>query len=254
VRNHVSHILTKLDHFGERLVTVAGVDDGDSVLDVACGRGAALIPASRRVGDSGRVLGVDLSPAMVALATQALVDEGLAGEARVMDAERLDVPDGSFDTALCAFGLFFFPEPEAAVAEMFRAVRPGGRVAISTWGAEDERWSWEDDVFGRLNADRRAIVRPFDDPRDIEALLGGGGFTDVENQVESYDVVFADEETWWAWKWSYSLRGVLEQQDETTLAELRRDASERLQAHQEAGGFPCRLTANLVTAHRPDAV
>ena len=241
------------DIFGERLVHLAGVTSGDSVLDVACGRGAALIPASRRVGDHGRVLGVDLSPAMVALAKQALADADLGGEARVMDAEQLDLPDGSFDTALCAFGLFFFPDPEAAMAEAFRVLRPGGTVAVSTWGAEDERWSWEDDVFGRLKADRRAIVRPFDDPRNIESLLSGAGFTDVENNVDSYDVVFADEDTWWAWKWSYSLRGVLEQQDESTLADLRREASERLQAHREAGGFPCRLTANLVSAHRPDA-
>jgi hypothetical protein len=63
-------------------------------------------------------------------------------------------------------------------------------------------------------------------------------------------VLFADEDTWWAWKWSYSLRGILEQQDEETLALLRREATARLQAHREDGGFPCLLTANLVTAHR----
>lgn len=239
------------DYFGERLVHLAGVTDGDAVLDVACGRGAALIPACRRLGGSGHALGLDLSPAMVALAAQALVDESLAGETRVMDAEHLDLPEGTFDTALCAFGLFFFPDPEAAVAEIFRVLRPGGRVAVSTWGPEDERWSWEDDVFGELTADRRAIVRPFADPRDIETVLSGAGFTDVEYRVESYDVVFADEDTWWAWKWSYSLRGVLEQQNETILANLRREANERLQVHRQPGGFPCRLTANLVLAHRP---
>ena len=240
------------DVFGERLVDLAGVEPGSSVLDVACGRGAALLPAARRAGEGGRVLGVDLSPAMVALAAQALVDAGLSGEARVMDAEQLDLPDESFDTALCAFGLFFFPDPEAAVAEIFRVVRPGGTVAVSTWGREDERWSWEDDVFATLNADRRAIVRPFDEPRDIETLLKGAGFTDVTHRLDDHDVSFADEDKWWAWKWSYSLRGVLEQQDEATLANLRREASERLQANTEAGGFPCRLTANLVSANRPD--
>jgi len=241
------------DVFGERLVDLAGVEPGSSVLDVACGRGAALLPAARRAGERGHVLGVDLSPAMVGLAAQALVDAGLAGEARVMDAERLELPDGSFDTALCAFGLFFFPDPEAAVAEVFRVVRAGGRVAVSTWGPEDERWSWEDDVFATLNADRRAIVRPFDDPRDIETVLNGAGLTDVTHRLDDHDVSFDDEDTWWAWKWSYSLRGVLEVQDEATLASLRRTASERLQAQKEVGGFPCRLTANLVTAHRPDA-
>jgi ubiquinone/menaquinone biosynthesis C-methylase UbiE len=238
------------DYFGESLVDQAGIDRGDSVLDVACGRGAALLPAARRAGDSGHVLGVDLSPTMVSLAAQSLADEGLSGETRVMDAEHLQLTDGSVDTALCAFGLFFFPDPEAAMAEIFRVLRPGGTVAVSTWGQEDPRWSWEDEVFGTLNASRRAIVRPFDEVDDIEALLTGAGFTDVTCLIDDHDVLFADEDTWWAWKWSYSLRGILEQQDEETLALLRREATARLQAHREDGGFPCLLTANLVTAHR----
>ena len=242
------------DFFGEQLVDLAGVDPGDSVLDVACGRGAALLPAARRVGDTGRLLGIDLSPEMVALAVRALADKGVRGEARVMDAEHLALDDDSFDTALCAFGLFFFPDPDAAVAEVFRVVRPGGTVAVSTWGPEDERWSWEDDLLATLDTDRRAIVRPFDDAMEIETLLRGVGFTDVTCRLDEREVRFADEDAWWAWKWSYSLRGLLEQQDEATLDRLRRDATERMQPHMEAGGLPCPLTANLVRARRPDPV
>ena len=75
------------------------------------------------------MLGVDLSPAMVALAAQALSEAGLAGDTAVMDAERLDVADASYDVALCAFGLFFFPDPERAAAELARVAAPrrGGR-------------------------------------------------------------------------------------------------------------------------------
>jgi ubiquinone/menaquinone biosynthesis C-methylase UbiE len=238
------------DYFGERLVELAGIGAGDAVLDVACGRGAALLPAASRAGSDGRVLGVDLSPGMIELATQALDDEGLAGGARVMDAEHLDLPDASYDVALCAFGLFFFPDPEAAMAEVFRVVRPGGTVAVSTWGPEDERWSWEDDVLSTLTAERRAVVRPFDSADDVESLLVGAGFNGAAHRLEEHEVWFADEQAWWAWKWSYSLRGVLEQQDEATLSRLRSDAEERMQPFKQSDGFPCRLTANLVSAHR----
>ncbi len=171
-----------------------------------------------------------------------------------MDAEHLALADSRFDVALCGFGVFFFPDPEAAVAEIFRVVRPGGVVAVSTWGRDDERWAWEDDLLGSLTADRRAVGRPFDDPRDLATLLGTAGFVDVVERLEQREVHFADDAAWWDWKWSYSLRGVLEQQDPATLDHLRRQASACLRPYQEAAGIPCRLTANLVRASKPGPV
>jgi hypothetical protein len=101
----------------------------------------------------------------------------------------------------------------------------------------------------RRTAGRGAALRL---GRRHEALLGGAGFTGIANELDHRDVWFADEEAWWAWKWSYSLRGVLEQQDEATLSQLRRDAEDRMRPFKQDAGLPCRLTANLVSAHRPD--
>jgi SAM-dependent methyltransferase len=197
---------------------------------------------------------VDLSVEMVAAAGHELTAAGLGGEARVMDAEHLDLADAAFDVALCGFGVFFFPNPEAAMAEIFRVARPGGVVALSTWGADDERWSWEDDLMASLDAGRRALVRPFDDVADLSALLGGAGFIEQSDRVEHRDVYFADVDVWWDWKWSYSLRGVLEQQSAATLDGLKRQAADCLRPYREAAGIPCRLTANLVRARKPERV
>jgi ubiquinone/menaquinone biosynthesis C-methylase UbiE len=239
------------EHFGRRLVALADVRAGHAVLDVACGRGAALIPAARAAGRTGRALGGDISPVMVDLARQALRTAGVVGDVAVLDAEHLGVHEGSYDRILCAFGLFFLPRPDVAVAGFRRALRPGGLVAVSTWGDEDERWTWEDDLLAELDVERRAVVRPLDDAESLRELLERAGFVDVSVTAERHDVLLADADEWWAWKWSYSLRGLLEQLPTDRVERLRRDAQPHLDRATTPEGLPITLTALIATGTSP---
>ena len=242
------------DHFGTRLVELAGVAAGDAVLDVACGRGAVLVPAAAKVGPSGRALGVDLSPEMVRLARARVDDAGVAAELHVMDAENLDVRNGSFSVVLCGFGIFFLPDPGHALAGFRRSLAAGGTVGLSTWGAEDERWAWEDDLLADVVVERRAVSRPFDRPADLDELLRGAGFDDVVIGIEHHEVWLADADEWWAWKWSYSLRGILEQLPPERLDRLRREAAERIAAMRVEGGLPLRLEALIARGSRVETL
>lgn len=117
------------------------------VLDVACGTGAVAFAAAARVGRAGRVVGVDLSGRMVDVAAGAVAPEGSATVTfERMDGEALDLPDGRFDAVLCAFGLMYMPDPDRALREMRRVLRPGGRLAVAVWG-ERARCAWAP-VFG----------------------------------------------------------------------------------------------------------
>jgi SAM-dependent methyltransferase len=112
-----------------QLVNCARVRQGQSVLDVACGSGVVARAAREVVGPGGRVVGVDLNPAMLEVAQQARPDlEWTQG-----DAEDLPFADATFDVALCQSALFFFPDPGRAVGEMARVVAPGGVVALQTY-------------------------------------------------------------------------------------------------------------------------
>lgn len=235
------------DHFGARLVDLAGIEPGDAILDVACGRGAVLVPAAARVGAEGRVVGVDLSAEMVRLARERVDRAGVDADLHVMDAERLDFPDAAFAVVLSGFGVFFLPDPESAMVGFRRVLAPGGTVAVSTWGAEDDRWIWEDELLADVDVERHAVQRPFDQPTDLEALLHGAGFEDVRVQAIHHDVRLADADEWWAWKWSYSLRGILEQLPAERLDRLRTEASHHLAAMQTARGLPLRLEALVAT-------
>jgi ubiquinone/menaquinone biosynthesis C-methylase UbiE len=205
-------------HFGRRLVELARLTPGERVLDIATGRGAALFPASEAVGPSGRVTGIDLAPAMVA-ATQAEVT--VRGSANItldpMDAAALAFDDATFDAVLCGFAVFLLPDPFAALQEWQRVLKPGGRLAVSTWiNPFGPEFHWfeplQRTVLPPLTAPACSGAEPpvFDTPEGLTALLARAGFTTITVNVETARFVYADEETWWASLWSHGIRGWLE--------------------------------------------
>src|SRR5205085_10816081 len=116
---------------GERIVAHAALAPGESVLDIACGKGATIVPAARAVGPSGRVVGVDIVDAMVKAAADAVAAEGLTNvEVMVMDGEALTLPPESFDAVVMAFGLGFM-RADAVLPEVARVLRRPGRPVAS---------------------------------------------------------------------------------------------------------------------------
>ena len=117
---------------------------GQAVLDIACGTGLVTLQAAARVGPSGSVCGADISERMTTLAQSAADTKGFANTRFLrMDAESLQFEADGFDVALCALGLMYLPDPEAALREMHRVVRPGGQAAAAVWGQRN-RCGWAD--------------------------------------------------------------------------------------------------------------
>lgn len=119
----------------QALLEEASLSPGERVLDVASGSGLVAFAAAGAVGPHGRVLGIDISGRMVETALARATDQPSANTRfERMDGEALALPDASFDVALCALGLMYMPDPEEAVREMRRVLRPGGRLALAVWG------------------------------------------------------------------------------------------------------------------------
>ncbi|MGH8923089.1 MAG: methyltransferase domain-containing protein [Acidimicrobiia bacterium] len=120
--------------FGEwapHLVEAGSVSPGQIVLDVACGTGVVARAASERVGNEGRVVGLDLNEAMLGVARRLRPDL----EWRQGDAAELPFADGSFDVVLCQAAMMFFPDVGQALREMARVVKARGTVAVQVFGS-----------------------------------------------------------------------------------------------------------------------
>jgi len=213
--------------FGRTTVERLRLSPGARVLDVCCGSGASALPAAEAVGPDGSVLGIDLATNLLELARAKAAVRGLRNaEFRLGDMLDLNLPDSQFDAVVCVFGIFFVPDMSAAVRALWRVVRPGGRLALTTWGprffepATAAFWN-------AIRAERPDLYRGFNpwdricEPAAVRALLREGGveYADVVAEPGTHPIPSA--EAWWSAVLGSGYRGTLDQLDAAARERVR---------------------------------
>jgi SAM-dependent methyltransferase len=165
------------DRHGRRTVALLGARAGDRVLDVGCGTGASAIPAAVAVGANGHVTGIDIAENMLARARAKAAAQGLNNTTfRLADMSASGLPDAGFDSVISVFSVFFVPDIERQVAELWRMLRPGGRLAVTVWarGAFDPGAAIFGEEVRRVRPDLPVAGRPWErltDPDNLRRLL-----------------------------------------------------------------------------------
>src|SRR5712692_2296344 len=169
------------------LVDRAAPRPGERVVDIACGTGIVARTAAGRIGNSGRVAGVDLNPSMLEAAARASAGSRPSIEWLEAKAESVPFEDESFDVVLCQQGLQFFPDRSAALREMRRLLAPGGRVLISVWTDVGRGFDVLAAALGRhISAEAGAALAKgpasLRDGDEISRLMKEAGFSDLSQK------------------------------------------------------------------------
>jgi ubiquinone/menaquinone biosynthesis C-methylase UbiE len=182
---HEIYIPAMIGEWVPRVLALVDPQPGERVLDIACGTGVLTRAIADAVGQSGDVVGVDISPDMLGYARKLSDGQYPAIEWRECDAQSLPFEDAIFDSAFCQLGLMFIPDKVAALKEMRRVLKRGGCLAVMVWGAMEKcpgqtalAKTWEK-LFGAEQAAGLYCMHSMSDPEVLRSLYERAGFEEI---------------------------------------------------------------------------
>ena len=215
------------------LVDIAALRPGERVLDVACGTGVVARLASQQVGATGTVAGLDVNPAMLAVAASTTPPD-MSIKWHEASAEAMPLPDASFDVVLCQMGLQFVADKHAALREMRRVLASGGRLILNVPGPAPRPLAIMGEALARhIGPEAAGFVHhvfSLHDTAELENLTSTAGFRDVSTQSDVKQLRLpAPKEFLWQYVHSTPLAAAVAQVDEKRRASLERDVVEKWQ-------------------------
>lgn len=236
------------------LVAAAVLQEGERVLDIACGTGVAARLAAERIGPSGSVKGIDGNASMLEVARSATpTDTGI--EWHEASADGLPFPDDSFEVALCSLGLQFFADKRAALAEMQRVLATGGRVAVGVPGPAPPMFGELHDVLDEyLGTDVAAFIEAvfsFHDADRMKEMMTTAGFDDPDIRSRQLSLRLpAPADFFWQYMLGTPLAPAVRELDADTRGRLEADVVGRWKPFVENGALRSDVRLLIATARK----
>jgi len=237
---------------------------GERVLDLACGTGIVARLAAKRMG-AGLVVGLDINPGMLAVAKSLPQHAGAAIEWREGSALEIPFADASFDVVLCQLGLQFFPNRPIALAEMWRVLAPGGRLALSVFSSIETTPATRafadalDRHVGRGASEIKRSEHALADADELRDLVGGASFKDVTIHTTTQTIRFPSPKEYIRVQLAATpiaslVRGMESGQKEALVNSLTNEMIASLPANMVQGGLTFPQEAHVLTARKSPSI
>ncbi len=238
---------------GRRLVELVGASPGDRVLDVGCGLGACVFPAAEAVGPGGRVVGIDIAPAMIDKARQEASRLGVNNvEMLVMDAEDPQLGPAVFDVVTGSFSIIFLPDSFSALTRFRKLLAPGGRLGFTSPVFSRDAFPFLPPLFTEIITeeilrhvpDRWHPYRLVDrfyrwlmEPGELASTLSAAGFGKVVSYEEPVRMVARSGRDWVAWSHTQGMRLLWNNLPDRQQRQLRAAIIEKLDSLRSGDGL-----------------
>ena len=238
--------------FALDLVNEAGLRPGERILDVACGTGTIARLAAERVGANGRVSALDVNAGMLSVARS--LPSAIAIKWYETAAESVPLPDESFDVAFCGLGLQFFADKVAALKEMRRVLKPGGRVYISTPVPNAFFDLFDRAIARHVSEEASAFVHAvfsLSEPREMETLLTEAGYSSIASRTDTRNIQLPPAlEFMWQYVACTPLMAILPQSGNAQTEALERDVVAAWEPWSSADGLRYEQSTLFSSARR----
>ncbi len=246
-----------LKPMGDAIIANLQLKDKDRVLDVATGTGEPGLTIAKLI-PNGKVTGIDLAEDMLAIAAEHARSMGLSNyETLNVDVCQLIFEDNTFDAISCRMGFMFFPDMRLAASQMYRVLKPGGRLSTAVWdGPQHNNW-----ITTIMSVIQKHIVTPPPEPGApgmfrcgepdlIPNLLKEVGFRDIVTQQISDKVDYLSFDRYWEIMLDIGapIVAALSGADESTIAKIKAEVSELFESKNEGGVSALEYAASVITA------